>query len=147
MSKFDAIDNALDIEVVKEAEDTLKRGKDQLKKLEKGKDNHTLDYEYTRGNLYSLIEKGQEALNGILEVAEGSQHARSYEVAGQIIKSVGDTTDKLIDLQTKMKELNKEEKSKGPSTVNNALFVGSTSELSKLLKKGVLNTTVEEESE
>ena len=105
------------------------------------------DYEYTRGNLYSLIEKGQEALNGILEVAEGSQHARSYEVAGQIIKSVGDTTDKLIDLQTKMKELNKEEKAKGPSTVNNALFVGSTSELSKLLKKGVLNTTVEEESE
>ena len=105
------------------------------------------DYEYTRGNLYSLIEKGQEALNGILEVAEGSQHARSYEVAGQIIKSVGDTTDKLIDLQTKMKELNKEEKAKGPSTVNNALFVGSTSELSKLLKKGVLNNTVEEESE
>ena len=115
--------------------------------LKKTGDDVDKDYEYTRGNLYSLIEKGQEALNGILEVAEGSQHARSYEVAGQIIKSVGDTTDKLIDLQTKMKELNKEEKSKGPSTVNNALFVGSTSELSKLLKKGVLNTTVEEESE
>ena len=144
MSKFDAIDNALDIEVVREAEDTLKRGKDQLKKLEKGKDNHTLDYEYTRGNLYSLIEKGQEAINGILEVAQDGQSARGYEVVGQLIKSVGDTTDKLIDLQTKMKDLNKEEK-KGPSTVNNALFVGSTSELSKLLKQGVLNTKGESE--
>ena len=93
-----------------------------------------------------MIEKGQEALNGILEVAQGSDHPRAYEVAGQLIKSVGDTTDKIIDLQSKMKELNKEEKD-SPKTVNNALFVGSTSELSKLLKNGVLNNKVEKEEE
>ena len=117
----------------------------KIEKVEK-KEDSTLDYEYSRGNLYSLIEKGQEALNGILEVAQGSDHPRAYEVAGQLIKSVGDTTDKLIDLQSKMKDLNKEEKD-SPKTVNNALFVGSTSELSKLLKNGVLNNKVEKEEE
>ena len=136
MSKFDTINESLDVQIVKEAEDTLKRGKDQLKKLEKGKDNHTLDYEYTRGNLYSLIEKGQEALDRIMEVAEDGQQPRAFEVVSQLIKNVADTTDKLIDLQLKMKDLNAEEK-KGPSTVNNALFVGSTAELQKLLKKGM----------
>ena len=144
MSKFEEINDALDIEVSNTPENGCVKRQDQLTDVS---EQIQKDYEYTRGNLYSLIEKGQAALNGILEVAEGTQHARSYEVAGQIIKSVGDTTDKLIDLQTKMKELNKEEKAKGPSTVNNALFVGSTSELSKLLKKGVLNNTVEEGSE
>ena len=78
--------------------------------------------------------KGQEAVDGILDVARASDHPRAYEVAGQLIKHVADTTDKLIDLQGKMKELDKEEK-KGPSTVNNALFVGSTAELQKLLKQ------------
>ena len=92
------------------------------------------DYDYTRGNLYSLIEKGQEAINGILELAQESEMPRAYEVAGQLIKNVADATDKLMDLQKKLKEVNEEEKVKGPSTVNNALFVGSTSELSKLLK-------------
>ena len=92
------------------------------------------DYEYTRGNLYSIIEKGQEAINGILELAQDSEMPRAYEVAGQLIKSVSDATDKLMDLQKKLKDVNEEEKAKGPSTVNNALFVGSTSELSKLLK-------------
>ena len=138
MSKFDEIDEFLDVEPV----DAPKNNK--IEKVEK-KEDSDLDYEYSRGNLYSLIEKGQEALNGILEVAQGSDHPRAYEVAGQIIKSVGDTTDKLIDLQSKMKELNKEEKD-SPKTVNNALFVGSTSELSKLLKKGVLNNNTTEES-
>ena len=139
MSKFDEIDEFLDVEPV----DTSKNNK--IEKVEE-KEDSTLDYEYSRGNLYSLIEKGQEALNGILEVAQGSDHPRAYEVAGQIIKSVGDTTDKLIDLQSKMKELNKEE-TDSPKTVNNALFVGSTSDLSKLLKKGVLNNKVENEEE
>ena len=134
MSKFDSINDSLDIQVVKEAEDVLQRGKDQLKKLEKGKDNRTLDYEYTRGNLYSLIEKGQEALDRIMEVAEDGQQPRAFEVVSQLIKNVADTTDKLVDLQQKMKVL-KEEDSRGPSTVNNALFVGSTAELQKLLKK------------
>ena len=139
MSKFDEIDEFLDVEPV----DTSKNNK--IEKVEE-KEDSTLDYEYSRGNLYSLIEKGQEALNGILEVAQGSDHPRAYEVAGQIIKSVGDTTDKLIDLQAKMKNLKKEDKD-SPKTVNNALFVGSTSDLSKLLKKGVLNNKVENEEE
>ena len=148
MSKFDAIDNALDIETKEvEAIATPEGGcatrKDQLKNVGE-KEEATVDYEYTRGNLYSLIEKGQEAINGILEVAQDGQSARGYEVVGQLIKSVGDTTDKLIDLQTKMKELGKEDK-KGPTTVNNALFVGSTSDLSKLIKEGVLNNKGESE--
>ena len=92
------------------------------------------DYEYTRGNLYSIIEKGQEAINGILEVAQESDMPRAYEVAGQLIKSVSDATEKLMDLQKILKDVNEEEKQKGPTTVNNALFVGSTAELQKLLK-------------
>ena len=95
------------------------------------------DYEYTRGNLYSIIEKGQEAINGILELAQDSEMPRAYEVAGQLIKSVSDATDKLMDLQKKLKDVEEETKVKGPSTVNNALFVGSTSELAKLLKNGI----------
>ena len=98
------------------------------------KDDIEKDYEYTRGNLYSIIEKGQEAINGILELAEDSQMPRAYEVAGQLIKSVSDATDKLIDLQKKLKDVNEEKVSKGPSTVNNALFVGSTADLAKLIK-------------
>ena len=95
------------------------------------------DYEYTRGNLYSIIEKGQEAINGILELAQDSEMPRAYEVAGQLIKSVSDATDKLMDLQKKLKDVEEESPQKGPSTVNNALFVGSTAELAKLLKNGV----------
>ena len=94
------------------------------------------DYEYTRGNLYSIIEKGQEALNGILELAQESEMPRAYEVAGQLIKNVADATDKLIDLQKKLKDID-EQKIKGPTNVTNALFVGSTAELSKLLKNGL----------
>jgi len=93
------------------------------------------DYDYTRGNLYSIIEKGQEAINGILEIAQESEMPRAYEVAGQLIKSVSDATDKLLDLQKKVKEVNEEEK-KGPTSVtNNALFVGSTADLAKLIKQ------------
>jgi hypothetical protein len=92
------------------------------------------DYLYTRGNLYSLIEKGQEAINGILELAQESEMPRAYEVAGQLIKSVADATDKLMELQKKLKDI-EEDKPKGPTTVNNALFVGSTAELAKFLKQ------------
>ena len=132
MSKFDAINNSLDIEVVEEDESLP--SKKEAKALEKNKDDSTRDYEYTRGNLYSLIEKGQEALDSIMEVAQEGQQPRAFEVVSQLIKNVADTTDKLVDLQQKMKVL-KEEDSRGPSTVNNALFVGSTAELQKLLKK------------
>ena len=101
------------------------------------KDDITKDYEYTRGNLYSIIEKGQEAINGILELAQDSEMPRAYEVAGQLIKSVSDATDKLMDLQKKLKDVEEDNVQKGANTVNNALFVGSTAELAKLLKNGV----------
>ena len=99
------------------------------------KDDIEKDYEYTRGNLYSIIEKGQEAINGILELAQDSEMPRAYEVAGQLIKSVSDATDKLMDLQKKLKDVEEDSPQKGPNTVNNALFVGSTAELQKLLKQ------------
>ena len=102
------------------------------------------DYEYTRGNLYSLIEKGQEAINGILELAQESEMPRAYEVAGQLIKNVADATDKLMDLQKKLKDVEEEKASKGPTTVNNALFVGSTAELAKLIKNQDLNSLKED---
>ena len=97
------------------------------------------DYEYTRANLYSLIEKGQEAINGIMELAGEGGSPRAYEVAGQLIKSVADTTDKLADLQKKIKDLEEDGKKTTNNVTNNAVFVGSTSELQKMLKQGFLN--------
>ena len=97
------------------------------------------DYEYTRANLYSLIEKGQEAINGIMDLASEGGSPRAYEVAGQLIKSVADTTDKLIDLQKKIKDVQENNTKVSNNVTNNAVFVGSTSELSKLLKQGFLN--------
>ena len=109
----------------------------EVKSIEKpsGTEDTEKDYRYSRAQLYSLVEKGQEAVDGILEVAASSDHPRAYEVAGQLIKNVADTADKLIDLQKKMKELDADEKKSGPSTVNNTMFVGSTAELQKMLKK------------
>ena len=113
---------------------------DSPKPIDKITDDLQKDYEYTRANLYSLVEKGQEALNGILEVAGEGGSARAYEVAGQIIKSVADTTYKLVDLQKKVKDIEDDsDKPKASNVTNNALFVGSTSELSKMLKQGFLN--------
>ena len=136
---YDSIDKALDVEssIVES-----KPMKPVPPKVER--DDISKDYEYTRTNLYSLIEKGQEAINGIMELAGESASPRAYEVAGQLIKSVADTTDKLADLQKKVKDLEEDNTKKGPNNVtNNALFVGSTSELSKLLKQGFLNNTDE----
>ena len=129
--KTEGLDDAFNVEssIVSAKEETSIKKPNRLTKNDIEK-----DYEYTRGNLYSIIEKGQEAINGILELAQESEMPRAYEVAGQSIKNVADATDKLMDLQKKLKDVNEEEKAKGPSTVNNALFVGSTSELSKLLK-------------
>ena len=101
---------------------------------EQKNDDIKKDYEYTRGNLYSIIEKGQEAINCVLELAQESDSPRAYEVLGQLIKNVSDTTDKLIDLQKKIKDIDEKKVSSGPTNVTNALFVGSTAELSKLLK-------------
>ena len=92
------------------------------------------DYDYTRANLYSLIEKGQEAINGILDLARESEMPRAYELAGQLIKNVSDATDKLMYLQKKLKDVEEIKQAKGPTNVTNALFVGSTAELAKLLK-------------
>ena len=109
----------------------------KIEKVKEGVDDIKKDYDYTRGNLYSIIEKGQEAINGILELAQESEMPRAYEVAGQLIKNVADATDKLMDLQKKLKDVEEENQTKGPSTVNNALFVGSTADLAKMLKDGI----------
>ena len=140
MDKFKSIDEALNISdgeiVPAEKNDLKKEEKLKINEIEK-------DYEYTRANLYSIIEKGQEAINGIMEVAGESASPRAYEVAGQLIKSVADTTDKLMDLQKKIKDVNEDSPTKTSNVTNNALFVGSTSELSKMLKKGFLNNKEE----
>ena len=133
--KFDDLNDAFNV-----AGDIMSREvepvESKIEKIASVSDDLKKDYEYTRGNLYSIIEKGQEALNGILELAQESEMPRAYEVAGQLIKNVADATDKLIDLQKKLKDID-EQKVKGPTNVTNALFVGSTAELSKLLKNGI----------
>lgn len=134
MSKnFDSIDESLDItpsEVLPEEKPVVKK-----KPVREEKPDIDRDYEYTRGHLYSLIEKGQEALDGILELSQESDSPRAYEVAGQIIKNVADTTDKLMDLQKKLKDVNEESKKSPTNVTNNALFVGSTADLQKMLKQ------------
>ena len=132
--KFDQLDDAFNVatEVVTES---LPAKVERQKPDRLTKDDIDKDYEYTRGNLYSIIEKGQEAINGILELAQESEMPRAYEVAGQLIKSVSDATDKLMDLQKKLKDVEEEKVSKGPSNITNALFVGSTADLAKLIKK------------
>ena len=92
-----------------------------------------IDYQYSRENFYSLIERGQDAITGILDLAKESEHPRTYEVAGQLIKTVSEVTERLADLQEKMQRL-KEVPDKGPKSVTNALFIGSTKELQSLLK-------------
>ena len=135
-TNFDDIEKSLNVEtsIVKKDND-----KPELPNVVLKKDDIKKDYSYTRGNLYSLIEKGQEAINGIMEVAGETASPRAYEVAGQLIKSVADSTDKLMDLQKKVKEIDEEGAKAQGNVTNNALFVGSTSELSKMLKKGFLN--------
>ena len=96
-------------------------------------DDVDADYKYQRDNFYNLIEKGQDAIQGILNVAKESDHPRGYEVAGNLIKQVAEVTEKLGDLQEKMKKL-KEVPNSAPKNVTNALFVGSTAELQKMLK-------------
>tara|TARA_R100000329_G_C7496510_1_gene174826 strand:+ start:107 stop:526 length:420 start_codon:yes stop_codon:yes gene_type:complete len=133
---YASIDKALNIE--NDIVETDKRSS-EIEVISEKPNEIQKDYEYTRANLYSLIEKGQETLNGIMELAGESASPRAYEVAGQIIKSVADTTDKLLDLQKKVKEVDEESVKKPNTVTNNALFVGSTSELSKMLKDGFLD--------
>jgi hypothetical protein len=135
-NKFDKIDESLDIESTQVVKDVVVDEFKSIQKIDKTSplDSYDEDFQYTRGNLYSLIEKAQQAVNEVLEVAQQSDSPRAYEVVFQGIKHAADVTDKLIDLQQKMKKLN-ESGTKSPTTVNNTLFVGSTAELQKLLKQ------------
>ena len=135
---FDEIDDALDItdrgaEIMKAPVKKPKRT--SPKNLKSGKEDITKDYEYCRPQLYSLVEKGQEAVDGALYVAQQSDSARAYEVAGQLIKHVADTADKLMDLQKKVKEIDEVKDKNTTNVTNNSLFVGSTADLQKMLKK------------
>ena len=131
---FDGLNDAFDVEAKEVSTEIEVKKEKKTVPVKVEKDDISRDYEYTRGNLYSIIEKGQEAIDGILELAQDSEMPRAYEVAGQLIKSVSDATDKLMDLQKKLKDV-EEESSRKPTTVNNALFVGSTADLAKLLKQ------------
>ena len=128
-TSVNVLDNVLGItDVVETATSTVTLP--QVRKPDEETDN---DYKYQRENFYRLVERGQDAIDGILELAKESEHPRTYEVAGQLIKNVADVTEKLGELQLKMQKL-KEVPSNAPKNVTNALFVGSTSELQKMLK-------------
>ena len=131
MSKEDmsGLDEVFNVDESPEAEVIPKTNKLHLSKGE----DVDKDYEYARGNLYSLIDKGQEAVNGALDLAMSSDHPRAYEVAGQLIKHVGDVADKLMALQKDKK--NVKEESKKTTVTNNSLFIGSTADLQKMLKQ------------
>ena len=133
---FDSIDDALDI--TDRGAEIMKKepASKPVKKVKSDKQDLTKDYEYSRAQIYSLVEKGQEAVDGALDVAQQSDSARAYEVAGQLIKHVADTADKLVDLQKKMKEIDEVNTKQNTTNVtNNSLFVGSTADLQKMLKK------------
>ncbi len=133
MDKYEKLNETFDVEPVEIEKVKSDDSQAKLAKFENSNEDIRKDYDYTRGNLYSIIEKGQEAINGILELAQESEMPRAYEVAGQLIKSVSDATDKLMDLQKKLKDVN-EEKDRPTTVTNNALFVGSTADLQKMLK-------------
>ena len=119
----------------------LQKHVEQVKPVIKKSDDEDVrnDYEVSRAQLHNLVMKGQEAVDGILDIAQQSDSPRAYEVAGQLIKNVADTTDKLLDLQSKLKKLKEEESGPKNVTTNNTMFIGSTAELQKLLKKGLPN--------
>ena len=125
-----------EIEVQQVNEGGCVRRKDTLPDIT---DDAEKDYKYARAQLYSLIEKGQETLNGVMELAGESASPRAYEVAGQVLKSTADITDKLADLQKKMKDLDEDNVKTTNNVTNNAVFVGSTTELQKMLKQEILN--------
>jgi hypothetical protein len=132
MSSYDELDKVFDVEPTEIVE-----SKPEPPQIKQGELQQ--DYEITRAQLHNLVMKGQEAIDGILDVARSSDHPRAYEVAGQLIKNVADVADKLIDLQKKMKDIDEKPRS-SPTTVNNTMFVGSTSELAKLLKQNSKQT-------
>ena len=127
MSKVDQkLDELLDIK------GEIVRAEKNLPTVSSNTQDQGNDYKYSREIFYNIVERGQDAIEGILDIAKESEHPRVYEVAGQLIKTVGETTEKLIDLQAKMKQLDKDHNV--PDKVQNNLFVGSSAELQKLLK-------------
>ena len=106
-----------------------------LPKVKRESIDTVTDYQYARGNMLNILEKGNQALDGMLDVADQSQHPRAYEVVATLIKTLADTNKDLIELAKKTKELEKMDGVDAPQTINNNLFVGSTTELQKLLKK------------
>jgi len=146
--KFEKLDEVFNVpsETISAELDTVDKDLKSLVKKQETEDatkktDIEKDYEYARGNLYSLMEKSQEALNGILELAQESDMPRAYEVAGQLIKSTGEIADKILLVHKILKDV-EEDKPKGPTTVNNALFVGSTADLAKFLKQQSENENV-----
>ncbi len=137
MNEFEkTMEETFDIQVEESAPiQEFKQAKNNTKINDRDK-----DYEYVRGSLYDLIEKGQEAVNGALEIAQESGHPRAFEVAGNLIKQTTEMAEKLTDLHRKMKDLNAEESGPKSVTNNNSMFIGSTSDLQKMLKSmGVKN--------
>jgi hypothetical protein len=134
MSKFENnMEEIFDISPIEETTEMITQANSEINV------DATKDYEYSRGQLYNLISKGQEAVQGALEVAQESGHPRAYEVAVNAMKQVADMNDKLIDLQQKMKNLNKEDKKSMPTTVNNTMFIGTTADLQKMIKDAAKN--------
>ena len=136
---YDGIEDALNVDTDIVSTEQVEKPKKRTERIIDIDKDIKKDYDYSRGQLYDVIEKGQEALAGILDVANNTDHPRAYEVTGQLVKSVSDATEKLIALQQKMQDLEEGPKSKQKVTNNNALFVGSTAELSKLIKQGLLD--------
>lgn len=137
MPTFDNLDDAFNI-IPKDFDDST-----EIVEVDSDLDHIESDYQYSRNQLYKLIQKGQKAIDGIIDVASNSDHPRAYEVAFQGMKHVSDMTDKLIDLQKKMKTIEGDVPQKGPSTINNTMFVGSTAELQKFLKQSKINNIEE----
>ena len=146
MDKIDAkISNALGITTGNITEQILEPKKPIIPRPPDNFEDAEADYKYSRENIYNLVERGQDAITGILDLAKESEHPRTYEVAGQLIKTVSEVTERLADLQEKMKRL-KEVPDNAPRSVTNALFVGSTKELQALLKDDVDKTYIENKS-
>ena len=147
MSKLeDSVNEILGIEKKNEVSVTdFEQPKAVPQVIDETKDDIDNDYKYSRDNYYNLIDKGNEAIQGILDIAKEGQHPRAYEVAGQLISQVGQTVDKLQDLQKKLKDL-KEVPNKTTANIKNALFVGSTAELQKMLNRKKEDEIIEGES-
>lgn len=147
MEKIDAkISNALGITTGNITEQILEPKKPLIPRPPDNFEDAEADYKYSRENFYNLVERGQDAITGILDLAKESEHPRTYEVAGQLIKTVSEVTERLADLQEKMKRL-KEVPDHAPRNVTNALFVGSTKELQALLKNQNEHTQIESQKE